>query len=146
MIRIYNIYHIEHRNLETRKTRNDFLVQVQNFLLPLSLKVLRHKKRDTHSFYSGFSMSPPTTRVTPATKDTGLASTSKRKSTVFFRGRTQLNWLFQNPPKSSARALLVHDVIHIHWSTFLSDFYFDVYERHILSAHPLTPALKFAPN
>ena len=50
--------YIEHRNLETRKTRNDFLIQVQNFLLPLRLKVLRHKERDTHSFYSGFFICP----------------------------------------------------------------------------------------
>ena len=41
------------------KNTYDFLVQVQNFLLPLSLKVLRHKERDTHSFYSGFSICPP---------------------------------------------------------------------------------------
>ena len=41
------------------KNTYDFLVQVQNFLLPLSLKVLQHKERDTHSFYSGFSICPP---------------------------------------------------------------------------------------
>ena len=28
--------YIEHKNPETRKTRNDFLVQVRNFLLSLS--------------------------------------------------------------------------------------------------------------
>ena len=39
--------YIEHRNPETRKTLYDFLVQVRNFLLPLSLKVFRHKERDT---------------------------------------------------------------------------------------------------
>ena len=51
------------------------------------------------------------------------------------------NWLFQisqNPP--------VHDVIRIHWSTFHWDFYFDIYERHILPARALKPALKFATN
>ena len=56
---IYNIYHIEHRNLETQKNIYDFFVQVRNFLLPLSLKVLRHKERDTHSFYSGFFICTP---------------------------------------------------------------------------------------
>ena len=56
---VHNIYNIEQRNPETRNTRNDFLVQVRNFLLPLSLKVLRHKERDTHSFYSGFPICPP---------------------------------------------------------------------------------------
>ena len=39
-----------------------------------------------------------------------------------------------------------YDVIHIHWSTFHRDFDFDIYERHILPARALTPALKFAPN
>ena len=37
--------YIEHRNPEIRKTRNDFLVQVRNLLLPLSLKVLRERYR-----------------------------------------------------------------------------------------------------
>ena len=49
----------------------------------------------------------------------------------------------RNPP----RALPVHDVIHIPKSHFsFWDFYFDIYERHILPARALTPALKFAPN
>ena len=50
---------IEHRNLEIRKTRNDFFVQVRNFLLPLSLKFFRHKEREAQSFYSGFFICPP---------------------------------------------------------------------------------------
>ena len=54
---------IEHRNLEIQKTHNDFSLQVQNFLLPLSLKVLRHKERDTHSFYSSFFICPPSTHT-----------------------------------------------------------------------------------
>ena len=98
---ITQMHNIKHRNSETR---NDFLIQVRNFLLPLSLKVLRHKKRDTHSFYSGFSICPTPTRAYPTRCK---ASASKRKSTVFYRGRTQLNstnWLFSNPPKSSAHA------------------------------------------
>ena len=59
------IYNTEYRNLEIRKTRNNFSVQVRNFLLPLSLKVLRHKERDTHSFYSGFFICP-LSHATPA--------------------------------------------------------------------------------
>ena len=49
-----------HRKKGSRNTKNtyDFLVQVRNFLLPLSLKVLRHRERDAHSFYSGFSICP----------------------------------------------------------------------------------------
>ena len=95
---------IEHRNLEIRKTRNDFSVQVRNFLLPLSLKVFRHKEREAQSFYSGFFICLPPTRVAPATMATGLAPASKRKPTVFSRGRSQLysaNFL-QILPKSSA--------------------------------------------
>ena len=33
-----------------KKALDDFLVQVRNFLLPLSLKVFRHKERDTLDF------------------------------------------------------------------------------------------------
>ena len=50
---------IEHRNLEIRKTRNDFSVQVWNFLLPLSLKDFWHKEREAQSFYSGFFICTP---------------------------------------------------------------------------------------
>ena len=69
------------------------------------------------------------------------ASASKWKSTIFSWGRTQLNWLFSNPPPNPLHVLPVHDVIHIHWSTFLWDFYFDIYEGHILPVRALTPAL-----
>ena len=57
-----------HRTYESRNTKNtyDFLVQVRCFLLPLSLKVLRQKERDTHSFYSGFSICPRPTRAHPS--------------------------------------------------------------------------------
>ena len=60
-----------HRTLESRNTKNtyDFLVQVRNFLLLLSLKVLRHKERDTHSFYSGFFICPsPPSRAAPVAR------------------------------------------------------------------------------
>ena len=105
-----------HRTLESRNTKNtyDFLVQVRNFLLPLSLKVLRHEERDTHSFYSDFSIYPPPhiscgTRL----KSTGLASANKRKSILLVRclvlNSTDFFQIPQNPPRS----LPVHDVIHI---------------------------------
>ena len=68
-------------------------------------------------------------------KATGLASASKRKSTVFFRARNSTNWLFPKSPKSSARASSV-------WTSFTSlrDFYFDISEWHILTACAWTPA------
>ena len=82
----------------------DFSVQVRNFLLPLILKVFRHKDREAQSFYSGFFIcSPHLVRHPPQ----GLAN--KRKPTVFFRGNPQLNSLFSN--SQILRALPVRDII-----------------------------------
>ena len=91
-IYIYNIGISKHE-------KHDFLVQVRNFLLLLSLKVLRHKKRDTHSFYSGFFICPHPISLRHLPKD----SMSKRKSTVSFgvQFSTQLTDFFKIP-KSSA--------------------------------------------
>ena len=93
---------IEHKNLEIRKTRNDFSVQVRNFLLPLSLNVFRHKERErereAQSFYSGIFIcqyvwhppqrSPRASESKPSSPEAGLIST---------------RWFFQNLKKSSAR-------------------------------------------
>ena len=88
---------IEHRNLETRKTLDDFFVQVRNFLLPLSLKVLRHKHNLSILAFSSAphqhvwhppQRSPRASENQPSSPEAGLIST---------------NWLFQNLPKSSAR-------------------------------------------
>ena len=91
--------YIEHRNLEIRKTRNDFWVQVRNFLLPLSFKVLRHKEMDTHSFYSGFFIWAHIVRHLPK------ASANKRKSTLLVRcpvlNSTNLFQNSPNPPRAS---------------------------------------------
>ena len=115
---------IEHRNLETRKTLDDFFVRVRNFLLPLSLKVLWYKKREAQSFYSGFFICPPphSTRVAPATK----VYASKRKPTVFPRGRFHLNFfkISPNPPRSSGAWRHPHSVTPLSmWAivTSLSD-------------------------
>ena len=55
------IYIYIHRTYESRNTKKtyDFFAQVRNFLLPMSLKVLLHKERDTHSFSSAFFICPP---------------------------------------------------------------------------------------
>ena len=87
---------IEHRSLEIRKTRNDFFVQVRNFLLRLSLKVFRHKERDTHSFYSGFFICPP---LLCDTYPRPPRASERQPS----RSVSSLNSLFQNLPKFSAR-------------------------------------------
>ena len=108
---VWNVHRVsiktEHRNLEIWKTRNDFFVQVLNFLLPLSLKVLRHKEREAQSFYSGLFISPhPLTHLVwhqrsprasesqPSSPEAGLISTN-----------------FLQIPKI-LRALPVRDVIH----------------------------------
>ena len=70
-----------------------------------------------------FSSAP--LHVRPRHKATGLASASKRKSTVFSRGRTQLTDFFQIPPNPQ-RTLLLHDVIHIPKS----------YLEHLWTTHP----------
>ena len=87
------------------KNTYDFLVQVRNFLLPLSLKVLRHKERDTHSFYSGFFICTPQhvrhppQGLWPGPKVNRLPLALELNSTNFFK-----------IPKI-LRAFSVHDVI-----------------------------------
>ena len=91
------------RTLESRNSKNtyDFLVQVGNFLLPLSLKVLRYKERYTHSFYSGFFICPPS-HATPAQ---GLREQAKINRLLARQVSTLLtDWFFQNspnPPRAS---------------------------------------------
>ena len=98
-IHIY-IYNTEQRNLEIRKTRNDFSVQVRNFLLPLSLKVLWHKERETPSFYSGFFICTPQHVWHPPLRSPWA---SKSQPSSLEAGLISTNWLFQNLPKSTAR-------------------------------------------
>ena len=105
------------RTLESRNSKNpyDFFIQVRNFLLSLSLKVFRHKERERerererekHKLSILAFSSAPTPRVAPATK----VSASKKKPTVFCRGRSHLNSLtFSKSPKI-LRVLPVRDVI-----------------------------------
>ena len=123
-----------HRTQESRNTKNtyDFLVQVRNFLLPLSLKVLQHKERDTHSFYSCFSI-PPTNTWATRHKATGLASARKRKPTVFSRSRTQLNSLFQNPPNPPRASCAWRHSLSL--APFLSGLLWHIWVTRPLHAH-----------
>ena len=129
---------IEHRNLEIRKTRNDFSVQVRNFLLPLSLKVLRPKERDTHSFYSGFFIWPPHTISCDTCPRPTQASESQPSSAEAVLNST--NWFFKIP-KSSVRFrcvtlfALASPVSHLD--------YCDISEWHVCStrARAWTPVL-----
>ena len=69
---------------------------------PLSLKVLRHRERDTHSFYSGFFICPPPT--TTISCDTcprpraWLRRASESQPSSPEAGLNSTNWPFQNPP------------------------------------------------
>ena len=118
-----------HRTLESRNTKNsdDFFVQVRNFLLPLSLKSLRHKERYTHSFYSGFSICPPPYLVRRPQRANSSGLCEPRKSTLLIRCLV-LNWRLFQISKNPQRAFPVHDVINI------------------LPACSSTSVLKFAPN
>ena len=84
-----------------------FLIQVWNFLLPLSLKVLRHKEWDTHSFYSGFSICPPPSRVHPSQ---GLRKQAKVNRLLPRQDSTQLPDFFKSP--QILRPIPVCDIIH----------------------------------
>ena len=118
------IYNIEHRNLETRKTRNDFSVQVRNFLLPLSSKVRRHKEREAQSFSSGFFICTPS-RVTPVqglreqAKVNPSRPVSSLNSTDFFK-------ISQNPPRASGACRHSHSVTPFPLSGFC-----DISEWHV---------------
>ena len=108
---ITHIDNIEHRNPKTRKTRNDFLVQVRNFLLPLSLKVFRHKERGTIFLWWLFHLSPITCGG-PATRPLAWLWRATESQPSSSEPGTQLNWLFQNPLNPPCM-LPVHDVIHV---------------------------------
>ena len=108
-IRMFIMFAYEHRNLETRKHLRLLSSGTKLFfLLPLSLKVLRHKERDTHSFYSSFFdlPSPPKkTRVAPATRPLAwLRRASESQPSSFEAGLNSTPWLtFSNLLKYSAR-------------------------------------------
>ena len=136
-IAVWNVHRmsikIKHRNLEIRKTRNDFSVYVRNFLLPLSLKVLRHKERDTHSFYSGFFIGPHLVRHPPQRPLAWLQRASESQPSSPEAGLNSTNWLFQNRPKSSARFRCVTSPARCNSVFYLG--YCDISEWHIRSAH-----------
>ena len=79
------------------KNTYDFLVQVRNFLLPLSLKVLQHKERDTHSFYSGFFICPPPSRAAPVARKFVWPLRAPKVNRLLPRNSTQLTDFFKIP-------------------------------------------------
>ena len=115
---------IEHRNLEIRKTRNDFSVQVRNLLLPLSLNGFRHKERGTIFLYWLFYLPAPNTCGTRHKDLREQAKTdrlpSRQVSSQLVRCLVSTNRLFQNLPKSSARLRCVTLLAHVTSLRFLS--------------------------
>ena len=111
-----------HRTQESRNTKNtyDFLVQVRNFLLPLSLKVFWHKERDTIFLCWLFHL--PQTTCALATMPR-RASESQPSSSD---GKTQLTDFSQISAHASGAWR------HSHPPTW--DFYCDICEWHILPA------------
>ena len=102
---------IEHRNLEIRKTRNDFSIQVRNVLLPLNLKVLRHKEREAQSFYLGFFVCPHP--ISCGTRHKGLLEQAKANRLPPRQVSSQLTDFFKispNPPRSSGTWRHPHSV------------------------------------
>ena len=91
---------IENRNLEIRKTRNDFSIQVRNFLLPLSLKVVRHNERGRIFLFWLFHLHPA---ISCGTRHKGLREQAKANRHFRSPVLNSTNWLFQNLPKSSVR-------------------------------------------
>ena len=130
-----------HRTQESRNTKNtyDFLVQVRNFLLPLSLKVLRHKERETQSFYAGFSICPRPTRVAPVAHKFVWPQRAPKVEPSRSESSSQLTDFFQIP-QNPPRTLPVHYVIHIPKS-YQGFLFWHLWMTHPPLARAWTPAL-----
>ena len=122
---------IEHRNLEIRKTCNDFFVQVRNFLLHSSLKVFRHKEREAQSFYAGFFIFPPP--QTCGTRHNDLREQAKTNRLPSRQVSSQLTDFFkisQNPMHASGAWRHSHSLASV---SHLGLFW------HLLVIRPLCP-------
>ena len=131
-----HIENLEHWNLEIRKTRKDFSVQV--LLLPLSLKVLRHKERDTIFLCWLFHLAPVSRKfVSPlrARESQPSRLASSFSSSNFLRNP-------QNPSRTSGAWRHSHSV-----TLFLISSYCDISEWQVRSARArVNTCIKFAPN
>ena len=131
---MWNVHYIYTYNFGSRNTKNtyDFLFQVRNFLLPLSLKVPRHEERDTHSFYSGFFICPPPSRAAPVAYKFVWPQRAPKVNPSRSESSSQLNWLFSNPSKSSAHFRCVTSFALRSSVSHLG--YCDISEWHVRSA------------
>ena len=115
---------IEHRNLEIRKTRNDFSVQVRN------IKGFDVRKGDTHSFYSGFFICPPTPN-TCGTHHKGFSEQAKLNGLVRC---SVLNSLTFSKSPEIVCVLPVCDAIRTRLPPFPISGYCEISEWHVHSA------------
>ena len=115
------------QDLEIRKTHNDFSVQVRTFLLPLSLKVLRHKERGTIFQFLLFHLPPPNTC---GTRHKGLREQAKVNHLVWCPVlNSDFLKISQNPPCASGAWR------HSHSPASVSPLgYGDISEWHVRSA------------
>ena len=134
MGRSLHIY-IEHRNLEIRKTRNDFSVQVRTFLLPLSLKVLRHKERGTTFLFWLFHLPHPPQRSPRATESQPSRAVSSSQLTDFFK-------ISQNPLRASGAWRHSHSLASVSYLGLL----WHLWVTRPLCEHTRTPAVNVAPK
>ena len=122
------------------KNTYHLLVQVRNFLLPLSLKVFRHKEIDT-IFLSWLFHLPQTTCCTYHKSSVSFKSqlSSLEAKTQLHVWRQELNSLTFSQISAHASGLWRHS--HSPVTIPIWDFYFDICEWHILPARAWTPAL-----
>ena len=144
MKRTYNVHKmfIYNIGIPKHKNTNDFLVQVRNFLLPLSLKVFRHKEREAQSFYADFSICTPHLSCAPCPRPRRASESHPSSSD----GKTQLTDFFKSPQILRARFWCMTSFTSPGHTFYIWDFYFDICERHIFPARASTRVLKFAPN
>ena len=106
----------------------------------LSLKVFRHEERETQSFYADcFSHRQLSTQPTCGTHSaqSRLASTSPERQPSRSDIGTQLTAFSQISAHASSAWRQPYHLVPIP----IRDFYFDISEWHILSAHAWTPVL-----
>ena len=137
---ITHIYR-QHRNPETQKknlTTSKFRYETFYYLW---VKRFFDIRRERHNFFILTFLSAPN-HVWHLPQGHWPGFGEPRKSTVFFRPRTQLTDFSQISAHVSGAWRHSHPLVTIP----IWDFYCDISEWHVCSARAGTPALMFAPN
>ena len=120
--RMFIIYiYIEHWNPETRKTRNDFLVQVRNLVLPLSKRFRHMEERCTIFLWWLFHLPHRPSRAAPVAHKFVWPQRAPKVDPSLSESSSQL-LTFSNLPKSSAHASSAWHHSHL-WSHPLSGIF-----------------------